>query len=223
MKRGFFIALLTAFAFGAGFFANQWMERHRPLPPPPGPFGWEFSHSRSGGRFGEPRRDRPLNRTELRARIAELNPQIEEFRARLAAIDADFGRELDKILTPEQRKQHSEHMGKVQDNRSAEEKAPKPVSDDQISYMLRDRPAQTILWDVVIPFRLDMLTRTCKLDDSQREQVRALLKTRRDKVLELIDSSPPPSVMLARIAPWVERFVQPPPPPPNSPPPPSPK
>ena len=29
--------------------------------------------------------------------------------------------------------------------------------------------------------------------------------------MELIDSSPPPSVMLARIAPWVERFAEPPP------------
>ena len=65
--------------------------------------------------------------------------------------------------------------------------------------------------------RLDSLTRDYQLDDTQREIVRALLKERREKVIALIDSSPPPSVSLIRLAPFVQRLAQPAPATPNSP------
>ena len=215
MKKGLFIAIVTAFAFGAGFLACGWMERHRPLPPPPGRFGWEFFHPHPMGRMGEFHRDHPINRAELRAQIAELEPQLEQFRAKMAAIDVEFDRQMDAVLSADQRKQRSDHLKQVRDDRTAEEKSRRPVSDDQITFMLRDQPAQTIMWDVVIPFRLDMLTRNYKLDDAQRDKVRVLLKARREKILELIDSSPPPSVTLVRLAPWVERMLRPPPPSPE--------
>ena len=75
---------------------------------------------------------------------------------KLAAIDAEFDRELDS----------DPHAGAAQAARRTygnkcrtaaprRRRPPKPVSDDQITYMLRDAPGPDVLWDVVIPFRLD--------------------------------------------------------------------
>lgn len=219
MKKGLFIALLTAFAFAVGFLANEWMERRRPLPPPPGPFGVEFGRTHFQGRGGDFRRDKPIDRRQLRAQIAQLQPQLDAFKARMTAIDAEFDRQLDAILSPEQRKARAEHLKQVRDGRTEEEKSTKPVSDDRVTFLLREEPARSVMWDVIVQFRLDLLTRLYALDDGQREKARTLLKERRARILELIDSSPPPSVMLSRIAPWVERIARPPPAPPPGPPP----
>ena len=124
------------------------------------------------------------------------------------AIDAQFEKDLDPILTPEERIHHAERLKRHRDGREQKDDG-RPLSDDRIAYILQEQPAQTFLWEVIIPLRLDALTRDYKLDEDQREKVRALLKVRRDKLLELVDSSPPPSVRLSRLIPLVQRLGQP--------------
>jgi hypothetical protein len=212
MRQRVIIALATVLVFAAGFFSGLWTERHRPLPRPP--LGW-------GGEFNRPRgwmegpaswhREHPFNRAALIAQVRELRPQLEAFKARMRQIDAQFERDFDKILTPDQRALREGHLKRRSLQESREESgAGAPLTDDQVLDTLREQPVRTILWDVVIPLRLDFLTRTCKLDDAQRESLRGLLKERRDRILELIDSSPPPSVMLSRIATMVRQIAPPP-------------
>jgi hypothetical protein len=205
MKQRLFVALTSVLFFMAGIVGGMWIERHRPLPPPPLGLGSEFFHGKPGSDYF-PGRNHPFDRAELIARVQSIQPQLEAFQAQMKQIDAEFDREIDPVLTPEQRTQRAEHLKRhASGNQWPKENGPR-LTDAEIIDLLRERPARTILWDVVIPFRLDFLVREYHLDDAQREKVRTLLKERRDKILELVDRSPPPSVMLGRLAPLMQRL-----------------
>ena len=71
------------------------------------------------------------------------------------------------------------------------------------------RPFRTLAFFVVIPMTLEQMTTDLKLDDAQREKVRDFLRVRREKFIELVDSAPPPSLMLSRLAPLAQRLGAP--------------
>jgi hypothetical protein len=172
-----------------------------------------------GAEFVHPRqpetawRDRPINRAELIKRIDSIKPQLDAFRAQMTVIEDGFLRDFNQLLTPDQRKYHDEHAKK---RPSGPKESGPPLTDDEVANLLFEQSAHTLFWDVVVGARLDSLTRDYRLDDTQREKVRVLLKERREKVIALIDSSPPPSVSLIRLAPFVQRLAQPAPAAPNS-------
>ncbi len=204
MTRLLVIVFMTALGFAAGYGVRAWVERNPSLPGPPGPFLGEFFH----GRPEAPPPGKPINRADLIARINAVKDDLNAFQARRDEIDARFDRDLDAVLDPEQRSKHDDAMrrrrgprGPADDNR--------PIPEDRLVYLLREQPGRTVIADVVIPWRLDNLTSEYKLDNDQREKVRALLRERRDRILALIDSSPPPSVIYYRLVPLVQRIAQP--------------
>jgi hypothetical protein len=71
------------------------------------------------------------------------------------------------------------------------------------------RPFRTLAFFVVVPMTLERMTNELKLDDAQRGKVRDFLRVRREKFIELVDSSPPLSLMLSRLAPMVQRLREP--------------
>src|ERR1019366_2951297 len=87
-------ALLTLAVFAAGFGAGMWVERHRPLPPPPGPFMGEFGGARRG--LG-PRAAAPVNRAQLREQIEAIRPQMEAFKERILEIYGQFDRDMETV------------------------------------------------------------------------------------------------------------------------------
>lgn len=223
MSRLFIIVFMTALGFAAGFGVRIWTERNPPLPGPPAPFLSEFWRTARGGPPGGSAPgggpNRPINRAELIAHIQGIRQQLDTFQARKDGIDAQFDHDLDAILNPDQRAKHAEAVAHRHAPRLPGDED-KPIPEDRLVYLLREMPGRTVIGDVVIPWRLDSLTREYKLDDNQREKVRALLRVHREAFLDLVDSSPPPSVMLYRLAPLVERLARPYPPaaapPPNS-------
>jgi hypothetical protein len=206
MRERFLAGLLTLAVFAAGFGAGLWAERHRPFPPPPGAFMGEFG-ARAGGR---PART-PVNRAELSEQIDRLRPEMESFRSHITEIYAQFDRDIDAILTPEQRdgyaKKFKAHHGFGPPPEIGSDD--KPLSDDQIEQLLQ-RPFRTLAFFVVIPMTLERMTLDLKLDDAQRDKVKDLLRVRREKFIELVDSAPPPSLMLSRLAPLAQRLGTPP-------------
>ncbi|HEY3756666.1 MAG TPA: hypothetical protein VGL42_11005 [Opitutaceae bacterium] len=223
MRSFLSVAALTLVGFIAGAIAGIFYERHRPLPPPPVPFLSEF-HDRRAAAF---RHNGPLDRGDLIRRIDELRPQLDLFQHRMDEIDAEFDHNLDAVLRPDQQAKHAEDVKRHHQHRQDDQR---PITDDAVSWMLRDQPARTVMWDVVIPFRLDFITKLYNLDDTQRETARGLLVKRRTEFLDLVDSSPPPSVALSRLAVMMQRLKQPPapagadgPPPGGGSPPPAPK
>lgn len=210
MRSFLLVAVISLVGFIAGGAAGIWYERHLPLPPPPFQPLSEFRGGMRGGPGGmlggPPGMHRPIDRADLIKTIENLRPQLEAFQRRLDEINAEFNRNLDTVLRADQRTRHAEDM-----KRHHRPQGSGPISDDNLSWMLREGSNHIVMWDVVIPFRLDQLTAQYGLDDAQRELVRALLLTRRGEFLELVDASPPPTIALSRLAQMVERLKQPPP------------
>jgi hypothetical protein len=202
MRDRFLAGLLTLAVFAAGFGAGLWAERHRPFPPPPGPYMSEF-----GGRPGGRPALAPVNRAELSEQIDHLRPEMENFRSRITEIYAQFDRDIDAILTPDQKdayaKKFKAHRGFAPPPEIASDDT--PLSDDQIEQLLQ-RPFRTLAFFVVIPMTLERMTNDLKLDDTQRDKLKDLLRVRREKFIELVDSAPPPSLMLSRLAPLAQRL-----------------
>ena len=80
-----------------------------------------------------------------------------------------------------------------------------PLSDEQI-FRLQQRPLYGVLSSVSVTMRFDQLKKELKLTAEQEPKVRDLLLSRRQKFLALIDASPPPSIILSRLAPHAEKL-----------------
>jgi len=196
-------ALLTAVVFAIGFGAGMWAERHRPFPAPPGGLWSEFA--RRG-----PHVPQPVNRAQLIEQIDTIRPQMEAFRARVNEIYGEFDREIETVLNPDQKvlyeKKFRAQRGLLSPPAPAADD--KPLSDEQIE-MLLQRPFRMLAYFVVIPMTLDRMTTDLSLDEAQRGKVKDFLRARREKFIELVDSSPPLSLMLSRLAPIAQRLAEP--------------
>jgi transcription initiation factor TFIIIB Brf1 subunit/transcription initiation factor TFIIB len=84
----------------------------------------------------------------------------------------------------------------------------KPLTDDEID-QLRQRSLSGVLWMVAPTMKHDSLVKELKLDAEQQTKARELLKQRREKFLAIVDSTPPPSILLSRLAPAVQRLATP--------------
>jgi hypothetical protein len=213
MKPRLLITGLTVTVFGAGYAAGLWTERTRPVPPPPAPLMGEFSakHASAPGKTPTPASTRsPLNRAQLAAEIERLRPQIDGYRQRLEALDVEFDRELIAHLTPEQAITYTAAQKRRADRsaKGAAQAAAKhdPLTDDEIE-QLRQRSLFGVLWMIAPTMKQDSLIKDLKLTDAQQLKTRELLRDRREKFLAIVDSTPPPSIMLSRLAPAAQRLA----------------
>jgi hypothetical protein len=207
MRDRILAVLLTLAVFAAGFVSGIWAERHRPFPPPPAAFMGEFgARGGSNGHLAQ-----PVNRAELLDRIEKIRPQMEAFRARINEIYDQFDRDMATVLTPDQQalyeKKFRSHRG-LGGTPNGPAESDKPLSDQEIEQLLQ-RPFRTLAYFVVLPMTLERMTTDLKLDDAQRDKVRDFLRARREKFIELVDSAPPPSLMLSRLAPMAQRLAEP--------------
>jgi Spy/CpxP family protein refolding chaperone len=152
----------------------------------------------------------PLNRAQLAAEIERLRPQIDGYRQRLEALDAEFDRELIAHLTPEQAAAYTAGQKRRADRsaKGAAQAAAKldPFTDDEIE-QLRQRSLFGVLWMIAPTMKQDSLIKDLKLTDAQQLKTRELLRDRREKFLAIVDSTPPPSIMLSRLAPAAQRLA----------------
>lgn len=214
MKQRVAIALLTVLLIGAGYFAGVWTERHRcKVPPPPAPLLGELSPQpkTQPAPAATPATTTDPRAARLAAEIERLRPQIDEFRTKLDAIDLEMDRRIAAILRPEQQDlfQALVKRGEEQRARENEQKGlSTPLTADEIRE-LQQRPLHRLLSIVVVPIRLEWNTKQLKLDAGQREQLAEILRWRREKFIELVDVSPPPSLTLSKLAPLAQRLVHP--------------
>lgn len=208
MRDRILAVLLTLGVFATGFVAGIWAERHRPFPPPPGAFMGEFGAR--GGPNGH--LAQPVNRAELLERIGKIRPQMEAFQARINEIYDQFDRDMATVLSTEQQalyeKKFRSHRGLGGSLSGGATESNKPLSDEEIEQLLQ-RPFRTLAYFVVLPMTLERMSTDLKLDDAQRDKVRDFLRARREKFIELVDSAPPPSLMLSRLAPMAQRLAEP--------------
>ncbi|MBW7896220.1 MAG: hypothetical protein H3C27_13995 [Opitutaceae bacterium] len=215
MKQRLLVFLLIIAVLGAGVVAGIWIERQRPVPPPPARLMAELTTPAT--RLVPATQQFPLiklrpvvNRAELTQAIAEIGPQIEAYRAQLAAIEQEFDAALNAMLTPAQREAYVAarlRLEQRQIGRNQVEPAP-PLTTDEI-LNLQHRPSYNVLNMVVVDLKLDWLRRELGLDATQVDGVRALLRQRRERFLALVDATPPPSLMLSDLALAAQRLVEP--------------
>jgi hypothetical protein len=203
MRQFLLVAFITIIGFAAGSAAGIYFERHRPLPAAPGSLGAELGGHRPPplGYGGQ-----PFNRSWLKSELAKLGPQMEDYKRKVDSIDAEFEASLAAVVTPEQMHTHSERLRKRMEQNRSGVAEPEEMTDDQIAHVLQWSSYQ-VLRTVVIEMRLQDLTHEMKLSDEQRTQVHQLLRHRRDEMIALVDSVPPPSVQLVTLAPFVQRLA----------------
>ncbi len=206
MRQFAAIAFLSVLAFAAGYGVRIWVDHTRPLPGPPGPFMGEFAGPRPAAAPSQ----HPPNRADLAAQIERLRPQMEAYHTRMAEIDAEFERSLQGVLTADQNARHAERL-KRQASRPPRPAGPddnQPLTDEQINW-LRERSLYGMFRNITLQMKIDDLNKELKLDASQQDRVRELLRTRREQFLTLVDSVPPPSLTLVNLAPVAQRLAAP--------------
>jgi hypothetical protein len=80
------------------------------------------------------------------------------------------------------------------------------LTNDEIDH-LRQRSLYGVLWMVAPTMKHDSLVKDLKLDAEQQVKARELLRQRREKFLAIVDSTPPPSILLSRLAPAAQRLA----------------
>lgn len=202
MKKIFLTVFATSCIFAAGVFAGMWIQRTQPLPAPPIGFLGEI-------------RDVPLSSSnpssdltssanampQLTADIEKLKPDIVAFKNKLEPIRTEFREQLDALLSEDQREKLKALNERITTNSPAEvnggsTKKPRDGLD-------------SLLPIVIVPTTLDRLSAELRLDNGQKAAVQALLLKRRARFLELVDTTPPPSLQLRRIAPLIPQIAQP--------------
>jgi hypothetical protein len=195
MRGNVLVVLATVALFVAGLFVGVWTERSRPLPPPPeGPMN-EFLHA--GGAMPAPAAPRQkwfvegngpggrpaVSPQELRKRLDLLIPQIADFQQRVEAIEQQFRTAFNSILTADQ-KQKLDTITK----RLASFPDPLPGC----------APGMGPIFVSMVIYRptYEHLSEDLTLDAQQQHQLMDLLIQRRNKLLALVDATPPPSFKL---------------------------
>jgi Spy/CpxP family protein refolding chaperone len=206
MTTRLLVALLTVAVFLAGFAARVLTEPAQPVPPAPTALTKELSQA--GQAPGDKNAQNPLDRAKLVAEIHKLRPQIEAYSAQIGEIEAEFDREVLKILDPAQREKLAANRRKNAERDAKKLSDRTPLSDRDIQ-MAQERPLTSLYWMVTVTPRLENMTREYSLTETQQTNVRSLLVLRRTKYIALFDSTPHPSIRLSRLAPIIERLTAP--------------
>jgi hypothetical protein len=193
MRGNVLVVLATVTLFVAGLYVGVWTQRTRPIPPPPvGPMG-EFGRAQhpgfsaaaqpprapwfvGNGRAGR----RPVSPQEIRKQMAILMPQIAAFQQKVDAIEQEFRTSFDAILTADQRRKLdliTKQLASFPDPLPGCAPGMGPIFVSMVIY----RPTY------------EHLSEDLTLDDKQQHSLMVLLAERRNKLLALVDSTPPPS------------------------------
>lgn len=205
MKKALLTILATACIFSAGVFAGIWIQRTQPVPAPPTGLLGEIREVPLSGTVASAKIPNE-NLPQLKAEIERMKPDIEAFKQKLEPIKNEFRDQLDALLTPDQ----------IEKRKAMSERGVLPSSsvssdDAKNTHAHRSRDGLDSVFPIVIvPITLERLTAELELTPDQRTAVQALLMKRRAKFLELVDTSPPPSLKLSRIAPLVPQIAKPP-------------
>jgi hypothetical protein len=155
-----------------GEFGQAHHPGFAPAPAPPRA-PWFVGGTGAGGH-------RPVSPQEIRKQMAILMPQIADFQQKVDAIEQQFRTSFDAILTPEQ-KQKLDTITK----RLASFPDPLPGC----------APGMGPIFVSMVIYRptFEHLSEDLTLDDQQQHQLMDLLSERRNKLLALVDATPPPS------------------------------
>ncbi|MDR0353450.1 MAG: hypothetical protein LBI02_08920 [Opitutaceae bacterium] len=187
--------LTTAIGFAAGFCAGTWHERNRPICAAPAAVLDEVRDQPLKTAISDPAREEAARR---------IKAEMDVFKEKVNAIRDDFLDKLETILaTPEQ---HAKF--KSMRERFLAKRQPRPAApaDAATGDPAKPPPPQeeiesVIMMLIMVPRAQEWYARKLNLDEKQLTQVQTLLVEQRDRFIALVDTTPPPSTKLHRIAP----------------------
>ncbi len=144
------------------------------FPPPP---SWQGSSSAPEG---------PPGPDEMRRRMAFLVPQIAQFQHKLDVIEQNFRNSVGAILNPEQRQKLDTIKKRV-----AALPPPMPGCGSEMGPVFVSMVIYRPLYD--------RMSADLSLDDKQQQQLKQLLIERRNELLALVDTTPPPSFRFGEV------------------------
>lgn len=204
MSQRLFVALITVVVFVAGFATHAWLDRDEHIPAPPAAIAREMATPKAATTDKAKKR---IDRAKLVAEIQKLRPQIDAYTAQVQEIEAEFGRELETVLTPPQRELRQAYLKRRDENAAKQAANKAPLSDEDI-VKAQDRPLTDIYWMVTVTPTLERITKEYGLDSGQQATVRNLLVLRRNKYIALFDATPHPGVRMSKLAPLLERVAE---------------
>lgn len=197
MKKVLLTIFATSCIFAAGVFAGMWIQRTQPLPAPPIGFLGEI-HDVPLSSNAAPNSSDAMPR--LAADLEKLKPDIVAFKNKLEPIKSEFREQLNAVLSEEQREKLKLLNERV---------ASAAVESNGSTARRPSDGMDALLPIVIVPTTLERLCAELHLDEGQKTAVQALLLKRRDSFLRLVDTTPPPSLQLRRIAPLIPQIAQP--------------
>lgn len=200
MNKTFLFVLTTAIGFIAGIFAGMWIKSNPPIPAPPAavleevkdaPYG--SSNPAPAATQAAPNAADPHNEAALR----QIKTEMEDFMKKVREIKASFRDQMEIVLNESQREQMRRWR-----ERPASPPQPAPADNPAKSRSARIYEGfDSTIVIIMVPYSLERLDDDLKFTPEQRKAVHKLLIERRAKFLELVDTTPPPSFKLLKLAP----------------------
>ena len=198
MRNNLRVILITVALFLSGLLVGIWTQMVRPLPPPPfGPMS-EFGGQSLPGFPGPPPglppwiqnspSEPPPSPEEIRKRMAMLEPQVEAFRKSVDAIEQQFRSSFEAILNSEQKHKFDVIKARIANLPDVLPGCGRIIGPVFVSMVIY-RPL------------VEHFTEDLGLDDKQQKQLKDLLIDRRNKLITLVDETPPPSFKLEKVMP----------------------
>jgi hypothetical protein len=183
--------LTTLIGFAVGIGAGIWTKHITCIPPPPGAMLDELKDVPIGSGNPAPAPAPDAQREEA---YRQIRAEMDDFRQKVGEIKRSLRSQVEPILTPDQRTR----MGRWRERPSAP-------------------PGSRTFWEgfdsamviMMVSFSLERMNDSLDLTPAQKDAVHKLLLERREKFLELVDTTPPPSFKIPKLAPPEAKTAKP--------------
>jgi len=200
MNKILFSILTTLIGFAVGILAGVWMTRTPPIPAPPAGILDEVRDAPLGSTTAATSADTADNQ----AAYQKIRAEMDDFRKKVDAIKSTLRDEMDPLLTSEQRA-----LVKTWPERPPAVPTPAPAATATAAQTLPAAPKARNFYEgfdatitiIMVPYSLERLDSRLHFTPEQKTAVRQLLLERRAKFLDLVDTTPPPSFKLIKLAP----------------------
>lgn len=180
MKNNIVIILITLAVFVGGLVMGIITQQHKkgsfqfPVPPMS-----EFANGHGQPDFLHTGHDRP----DMEEHVKQVRAEIDAFAGKMDAIHEDFRKKVNTILKQEQK----EKWNVLIDRRKNNKHFPMPMEPHR-------RGDMNFIGVIIYKPALERISADLNLDSAQKQQVEKFLRERREKTIELIDNTPPPSI-----------------------------
>jgi hypothetical protein len=206
MKDKIAIIFITLVVFLGGLITGVWTQKIRPSTPPRIPIFGEFL----GNRFDMPAPSQE-EMEKMEKEMEAVKPEMETYMKKISGIQDDFREKVRNVLREDQKPkwdtlvQKRKEMESVlfpRDQRNKGKSGPffsrgeNPMPMHEPQFMAGRHMDMDFMGIMIYKPILERLSKDLSLDSNQQTHIEKLLHERRQKIIELVDQTPPPSISM---------------------------